>query len=88
MSVGHSRRTRRKPSPQNSGAAASATCRSASTPSFSSAAASPMSWVTSLTTSAMRMSRRSSVAPACLRTTICPSDSSMTVGGVIQFCGL
>ena len=88
MSVGHSRRTRRKPSPQKPGAAASASWRSRSTPSFSSAAASPMSCVTSLSTSAIRMSRRSSVAPARLRTTMRPSSSSMTVGGVIQFCGL
>ena len=47
-----------------------------------------MSCVTSLSTSAIRMSSRSSVAPARLRTTISPSSSSMTVGGVIQFCGL
>ena len=53
MSVGHSRRTSRKPSPHSSGAAASASCRSRSTPSFSSAAASPMSCVTSESTSAM-----------------------------------
>ena len=88
MSVGHSRRTSRKPSPHHSGAAASASWRSRSTPSFSSAAASPMSWVTSESTSAMRMSSRSSALPACLRTTIAPGASSMTVGGVIQFCGL
>ena len=47
-----------------------------------------MSCVTSESTSAMRMSSRSSVAPARLRTTIRPSSSSITVGGVIQFCGL
>ena len=35
MSVGHSRRTSRRPSPQVSGASASAICRSRSTPSFS-----------------------------------------------------
>jgi hypothetical protein len=34
------------------------------------------------------MSSRSSVDPARLRTTIAPSCSSITVGGVIQFCGL
>jgi hypothetical protein len=47
-----------------------------------------MSWVTSLITSVMAMSSRSSVAPARLRTTIRSSANSMTVGGVIQFCGL
>ncbi len=50
-----------------------------------------MSWVTSETTSAMRMSRRSSVLPANLRTTMRSSGSpsnSRTVGGVIQFWGL
>ena len=36
--------------------------------------------------SAISISSRSS--PRCLRTTISPSVSSMTVGGVIQFCGL
>ncbi len=34
------------------------------------------------------ISSRSSVAPARLRTTIRPGDSSITVGGVIQFSGL
>ena len=47
-----------------------------------------MSCVTSEITSAMRMSSRSSVAPARLRTTIASAVSSITVGGVIQFCGL
>ena len=47
-----------------------------------------MSCVTSESTSAMRISRRSSVEPARLRTTIRPGSSSMTVGGVIQFWGL
>ena len=47
-----------------------------------------MSWVTSEITSAMRISSRSSVAPAFLRTTIRPGSSSITVGGVIQFWGL
>ena len=37
-------------------------------------------------TSCSVMSSRSS--PLSLRTTIRPSDSSITVGGVIQFCGL
>jgi hypothetical protein len=83
MSVGHSRRISRSPS---GGASASNSCSSRSTPSFSSAAASPMSCVTSETTSAMRISMRSS-APF-LRTTMSPSSSSITVGGVIQFCGL
>ena len=45
-----------------------------------------MSWVTSETTSAMWISMRSS-APF-LRTTMRPGSSSITVGGVIQFCGL
>ena len=35
----------------------------------------------------MRISSRSSVAPARLRTTIVSPLSSITVGGVIQFCG-
>ena len=39
MSVGHSRRTRRKPSPHHSGCVGERSCRSRSTPSFSSAAA-------------------------------------------------
>ena len=47
-----------------------------------------MSWLTSDTTSAIRISSRSSLAPARLRTTIRPGSSSITVGGVIQFCGL
>ena len=47
-----------------------------------------MSWVTSETTSATVISSRSSLAPARLRTTIRPGSSSITVGGVIQFCGL
>ena len=47
-----------------------------------------MSWVTSEITSAIRISRRSSLAAAFLRTTIVPGDSSITVGGVIQFWGL
>jgi hypothetical protein len=88
MSVGHSRRTSRKPSPQHSGAAASASCRSRSTPSFSSVAASPMSYAVSLTTSAISICSRSSAAPAGLRTTIRPGSSSMTVGAVIQLLGL
>ena len=45
-----------------------------------------MSCVTSESTSAMRISMRSS-APF-FRTTSSPGSSSMTVGGVIQFCGL
>ena len=45
-----------------------------------------MSCVTSESTSAIRISIRSS-APF-FRTTIRPGSSSMTVGGVIQFCGL
>ena len=85
MSVGHSRLTKRRPS---GGASASSSCSSRSTPSFSSAAASPMSWLTSEITSVIRISRRSSLAPARLRTTIRPGHSSITVGGVIQFCGL
>jgi hypothetical protein len=36
----------------------------------------------------MRISSRSSVAPAFLRTTMRPGSSSITVGGVIQFWGL
>ena len=36
----------------------------------------------------MRISSRSSVRPARLRTTITSSPSSITVGGVIQFNGL
>ncbi len=50
-----------------------------------------MSWVTSERTSAISISRRSSLAPARLRTTMRrrgPSSSSIAVGGVIQFCGL
>ena len=47
-----------------------------------------MSWVTSESTSSTRISSRSSLAPARLRTTISPGSSSMTVGGVIQFWGL
>ena len=47
-----------------------------------------MSCVTSESTSAIRISSRSSVAPALLRTTIRPGSSSITAGGVIQFCGL
>ena len=87
MSVGHSRRTSRKPSPQHSGASASATCRCASTPSFSSRAASKsIACVTSESTSASAISSRSS--PLSLRTTIRPASSSITVGGVIQFSGL
>ena len=39
-------------------------------------------------TSAIVISSRSSLFPARLRTTIEPSDSSITVGGVIQFRGL
>ena len=45
-----------------------------------------MSCVTSERTSTTRMSSWSS--PARLRTTIRPGSSSITVGGVIQFCGL
>ena len=80
MSVGHSRRTSRKPSPQRSGESASSSWSSRSTPSFSSAAASPMSWVTSESTSSTRISSLSSVAPARLRTTISPGSSSITGG--------
>ena len=47
-----------------------------------------MSCSTSETTSATRISSLSSLAPARLRTTIRPGSSSITVGGVIQFCGL
>jgi len=47
-----------------------------------------MSWLTSESLSAIRISRRSSLAPARLRTTIRSSDSSIAVGGVIQFSGL
>ncbi len=47
-----------------------------------------MSWVTSESTSAMSISSRSPSALARLRTTICSGDSSITVGGVIQFSGL
>ena len=86
MSVGHSRRTSRSPSPHHSGASASSSWSSRSTPSFSSAAASPMSWITSESTSAMRISSRSS-APRFL-TTIRPGSSSRMVGAVIQFDGL
>ena len=86
MSVGHSRRTSRKPSPQKPGASASATCRSASTPSFSRPASKSIACSESETTSAIRMSSRSS--PLSLRTTISPGSSSITVGGVIQFSGL
>ena len=88
MSVGHSRRTSRKPSPHQPGAAASASCRWASTPSFSSPASAwwSIAWVESETTSAIRISSRSS--PLSLRTTIRPGSSSITVGGVIQFSGL
>ena len=45
-----------------------------------------MSWVTSETISAIRISSCSS--PPRLRTTMRPGSSSITVGGVIQFCGL
>src|ERR671923_105470 len=83
MSVGHSRRISRMPSPSTSGRAASSSCRWRSTPSFCSAADSPMSCVTSLSTSASRISSRSS--PFSLRTTIASPLSSTTVGGVIQF---
>ena len=54
MSVGHSRRTRRKPSPHQCGWSASSSCRSRSTPSLTRiapAAGSPMSCVTSESTS-------------------------------------
>ena len=88
MSVGHSRRTSRSFAPRTSGRAASSSCRCRSTPSFWSATDSPMSWVTSLSTSAIRISRRSSDLPARLRTTMRPSSSSTMVGGVIQFNGL
>ena len=87
-SVAHSRRTSRRPEPSASGRAASSTWRCASTPSFSSAAASPMSCPTSLSTSTSRISSRSSLRPARLRTTIRPGSSSITVGGVIQLSGL
>ena len=86
MSVGHSRRTSRKPSPHQPGAAASASCRWASTPSFSRPGSLSMSCVESETTSASRISSLSS--PLSLRTTISSSDSSITVGGVIQLSGL
>ena len=45
-----------------------------------------MSCATSESTSAMRISMRSS--PLFFRTTMSPGSSSMTVGGVIQFWGL
>ena len=51
------------------GSSASSSCRSRSTPSFSSPAASPMSCVTSESTSTSLISSRSSVRPARLRTT-------------------
>src|SRR5947208_444032 len=88
MSVGHSRRTSRRAAPSTSGRSASSSCRSRSTPSFSSAAASPISCVASLNTSSRRISSLSSVLPARLRTTSVSPPSSMTVGGVIQFSGL
>jgi len=47
-----------------------------------------MSCSTSERTSAIRISSRSSLAPARLRTTMRSASSSMSVGGVIQFCGL
>ena len=87
MSVGHSRRTSRSPSPQQRRLSASSSCSSRSTPSFSSAAASPMSWVTSETISAMRISSWSS-SRRPLAHHHRPGSSSITVGGVIQFCGL
>ena len=89
MSVGHSRRTSRKPSPHQCGWSASSSCRWASTPSLASATSvsgEPISWVTSDSTSAIWISRRSSLP--CLRTTRPASVSSTTVGGVIQFSGL
>jgi hypothetical protein len=86
MSVGHSRRTSRSPSPHQAGESASSSCSSRSTPSFSSAAASPMSCETSEITSAIQISRRSSVPG--LRTVIEAGPSSMIVGAVIQLDGL
>ena len=47
-----------------------------------------MSCSTSERTSAIRISSRSSLAPARLRTTIRSGSSSITVGGVIQLLGL
>ncbi len=70
------------------GSSASSSCRSRSTPSFSSPAASPMSCVTSDSTSTSLISSRSSLRPARLRTTTTSPPSSITVGGVIQFNGL
>ena len=51
-------------------------------------AASPISWATSESTSSSRISSRSSLRPARLRTMSVSPSSSITVGGVIQLRGL
>jgi len=91
MSVGHSRRTSRRPSPHQRGCSASSSCRWASTrpwPGRRRHRASPCRATRPRAPRRCQSGRRSSLPPARLRTIIWVGDSSITVGGVIQFSGL
>jgi hypothetical protein len=91
MSVGYSRRTRRRPGAMAAQLAASSSWRWASTPSFHSPGSTPSSWLESDSTSCSVMVRVS--PPLGARTTQhgvpSPSSDSVTVlGAFIQFSGL
>jgi hypothetical protein len=81
----YSRRTSVNPSPSTAGAAASSSCRCASTPSFTRPGSAPSSYELSWKISS-RVIRSSS--PARLTTRQTPGASSSRHGGLIQFSGL